>query len=363
MKILFCGDVFIDRKIDLDIDRELTQILKNCDYACFNLEGPIGSSGIEKKPKRGPHLLNDESLPNYMNKIGYNIASLANNHIMDYGYEGLANTMEILNNEEILVVGAGKNDEQAYQFLFLDGDVKTGIISVAEKQFGACIDNNAGFAWMYNINVYREIQKAKEKCDIIIVLCHCGAEDINIPLPEVRELYYQFVDFGADVVIGNHPHVIQGSEEYKGRTIFYSLGNFIWDNNEVGSRSLGVCIDTNHGNSLICDTYEIKYYKGQLSICDIQEEYLKAKKELNNKDEYIKRIDDFCEHYYLEYLRFYYGQIVGFNIHDKSKQEEFIKHRIAGDNMRWDELLVYHNIAIETNRWITERAIKLIGSC
>lgn len=362
MKLFFCGDVFFDKSIDFRFSRKLEDIIRGSDYSCFNAEGPVYVEGLMKSDKRGSHLLNARSLPRIMGTFGFNIVSLANNHIMDYGKDGLTNTINLMNKEGIKVVGAGMDEDQAYRYLLLEGNEKVGIISVAEKQFGACIADNPGFAWMYKRNVYTQIKKAKLECDLVIVLCHCGAEEINIPLPEVRELYRLFIDYGADIVIGNHPHVIQGYEEYNGKRIFYSLGNFIWDREGQMSEStsLGVCVDIKDDGSVVYDTIEITYKNGCLNISEEKEIFNTAIRDLNDKEIYIKRINDFCVEYYHKYLKFYYGQVIGFDINDKNKQNEFIDHRLVGDQVRWDDLMVYHNAAIETNRWIAERAIVYI---
>ena len=359
MKIFFSGDVFCNKKIKLNIDNYLKEVLSVCDYACFNLEGPLKTAELKKSAKRGPSLLNDDSIPMELKRSGFNIVTLANNHIMDYGVDGLKNTITILEREEFATVGAGLDATQAYRYLALDADVKVGIVSVAEKQFGPCVFDEPGFAWMYKEDVYRQIRKAVLTCDAVIVLCHCGAENINIPLPEVRELYKQFVDFGADIVIGNHPHVIQGSEKYKGKEIFYSLGNMIWPiEKDTYINSLGIMVDIKNKYNIICDVFELYYNDGCLGICKEKEQYDQAVRDLND-NKYIKRINEYCLNYY-EDLKRYYGLIIGFDVNDKDKQKLFFKYREMGAPLLWDNLFVYHNISIETNRWIAERAISLL---
>ena len=362
MKIFFSGDVFTEKEISLKTDKRLKKILSMCDYACFNLEGPIIKDNLKKADKRGPSLLNASFVPVHLREMGFNTVSLANNHIMDYGVGGLKNTITILEREGFATVGAGLDATQAYRYLSLEADVKVGIVSVAEKQFGPCIYGEPGFAWMYSDEVYRQIRKAVDSCDIVIVLCHCGAEEINIPLPEVRDLYRQFIDFGADLVIGNHPHVIQGSEKYKGKDIFYSLGNMIWPTEkDVCIKSLGILVDVKNKDNITCDVFELYYKDGHIGICKEKEQYNRAVYDVNTYESYIERINDFCIKYYTEYLRHYYGLVIGYDMKNKAQQKAFIKYREKGASLQFDDLFVYHNISIETNRWIAERAIRLLG--
>ncbi len=362
MKILFVGDVVLAAELALKPGERFRSLISDCDYACCNIEGPVEQGQMMEQPKRGPHLKNCAQLTALLKGIGFNIATIANNHIMDYGAEGLRKTMDSLDSSGMLYVGAGLNEAAAYQYLVLKNDMKVAIVSVAEKQFGASEEGKAGFAWMYSHHVYRQIRKAREECNTVIVLCHCGAEDVNIPLPEVRNLYKQFIDFGADLVIGNHPHVIQGSEIYKDKTIFYSLGNFIWDydNLDAGQKSLAVVVDIKKGGEIAFQAVEIFYRLGEWEIMPESLEYNQANAILKNEKEYINYINQYCMNFYEKYLKSYYAQIIGFDLNNVKNQKLFCEHRKAGDPILWDDLFVYTNASTETNRWIGERAISLI---
>lgn len=193
-----------------------------------NLEGPYSSGEGKIKPnKAGPRVWNEWISP--QPKWCF---SLANNHMMDFGADGLRETTVRLRERGIPFAGAGDNQEASRKAMVVEENgKKIGIISMAERQFGMAEDGVSGIAGM-GLWVVDAIRQLRKSVDFVIVSCHAAVEMSPIPSPEIREFYKFLIDHGADLIHGHHAHVPQGWEEYKGGYIFYGLGNFLVDPNE-----------------------------------------------------------------------------------------------------------------------------------
>ena len=157
---------------------------------------------------------------------GFNIFNLSNNHIMDFGIHALKETIGFL--KDYITVGAGTNFEEAYKMqVYEKEEIKIGFLSYSEWGFGALTNaDEQGYAWINHSKVNSLIRQNKTKVDFLVVQVHAGVEDTDLPLPEWRERYKLLIDHGADLIVGHHPHVPQGWEQYKEKYIYYSLGNF-----------------------------------------------------------------------------------------------------------------------------------------
>ncbi len=232
-KVLFVGDTVPNRYFD--IGRSLRNLCREHDLRVFNLEGAFSNL---RKPlfKAGPHLLLEAEFLAPLAEC-FNVAALSNNHVMDFGAEGLETTMLTCRGAGLATVGAGANIAQA--FLPLD-EGGCRIISVAEHEFGAARSDKAGIAVVDRpLELHSAIREGRDEDKFVIVVAHGGTERIPIPPPYLRERYKLWVEFGADLVIGNHPHVVQGYETYLGRPIFYCLGNFLFVTDSDGHRPQG----------------------------------------------------------------------------------------------------------------------------
>lgn len=233
-KLFICGDIINYQKQDgIICSKGLSEIILDSDYAICNFEAPIESSG-KPQPKSGPHHFQRKATIRGLKQQGFDLLCFANNHIMDFGVDGLNKTIGEANKSSLDIIGAGNNFNEAYRPLIkkING-LTVGFINACEAQFGV-IDsfsdkNQAGYAWINHNYVDKQILKLRKKCDFVIVLAHAGLEHYNLPQKEWRLRYKHFVDLGANVVIGSHPHVPQGYEFYDDSIIFYSLGNFYFD--------------------------------------------------------------------------------------------------------------------------------------
>lgn len=198
---------------------------KTTDYIVANLEGPVCSGHLVPINKVGPHLRNDE-----FDIEGKWAFALANNHMMDFGASGLKATRDFLERKDFSFAGAGDDLAMARAPMRLrEGDKIVSIVSCCERQFGITLDSHPGVAekgfWLLDTI---KLEKAKG-ADFVVVSCHAACEFSYFPSPNIRDFYRLLIDNGADVVHGHHAHVPQGYEIYKGKPIFYGLGNFVVD--------------------------------------------------------------------------------------------------------------------------------------
>lgn len=162
---------------------------------------------------------------------GIDIVTLANNHVFDYGVQGLRDTLQALDQAGVAHVGAGMSLREARRPVFRDIKGRR-VAFLAYGNYSAAEPGKPGVAYRYRKHVARDVRKAKAHgADIVVVNFHWGIELAPEPQESDRTLAYLAVDSGADVVIGHHPHVVQPIEFYRGKLIAFSLGNFIFGGN------------------------------------------------------------------------------------------------------------------------------------
>ena len=215
----------------IEVSEELKGIIDNCDFKVCNFEVPLKPDGIE--PRKGMYYQHDDS-PAFLEGLGFNLFSFANNHAFDYGIEGWQKTMNAF---QCKPFGSGSY-EDAYSIKVVEKeDIKVGFLALCfAARFGVfddvCERDGYGCAYINDLKVNHVIMDAKKEVDYLIVLPHDGIEYVDIPLPETIARYRDFIDYGADVVIGTHPHCPQGWESYNGKPIFYSLGNLLFNSKQ-----------------------------------------------------------------------------------------------------------------------------------
>jgi len=199
------------------------------DIAVANLEGPLTKGG-EPIKKTGPNIKIDPGCIEFIKTAGFDIVTLANNHIGDFGLEPVLDTMRLLDDNGILFAGAGKNLADSRKSLYLEKKgIKIALLSYAEYEFGMAGGDTAGASPLDPVLAVRDIKSVSSRVDITMVVIHGGNERSPIPNPGVVNVYRVFADAGASAVIGIHTHCPQGIEIYNGVPIIYSLGNFLFD--------------------------------------------------------------------------------------------------------------------------------------
>ena len=235
--IVFTGDIGFDRYMDRKwedenlLAPEVLEFFHSADHTCANVEGALidavddGSRGVFF------HSMNPEAT-SVLKKMGADIWSIGNNHTMDAGREGVISTRKIAEEMGCLAFGAGLNEVEASEPVYLDEAGGIGMFGVS--YMAECIPATATepgiFRWDDMDYIAKRIAEVKSKCRWCIVVAHGGEEFTSLPSPYTRDRYLKFLELGADVVVGHHPHVPENYELFEdGKTIFYSLGNFIFD--------------------------------------------------------------------------------------------------------------------------------------
>lgn len=240
VSFLAVGDIMLSRGVDQAIRKQnnplrpfepLSELFESVDFSFGNFESPI--NGTDFAGKNGSLVFNTpvKNLEG-LEKYHFEVLNLANNHALDQGEKGLQSTLKILKEKGFMVVGAGNSLDEAWQPKIIE---KNGIrIAFIGASYASYNDNgstrNPFIARIEDTNLLRNaIDTAKKTADFVVVTMHAGTEYVRTPNAAQKTFAHSAIDFGADIVIGAHPHWVQIIETYKEKPIFYSLGNFIFD--------------------------------------------------------------------------------------------------------------------------------------
>ncbi|MEK7097968.1 MAG: CapA family protein [Patescibacteria group bacterium] len=229
IRMVFFGDLMLDRNVGAQIKKtglhylfeelEKNGLFSGFDLVSANLEGAVTENGGHYAPVNAYDFAFNPSLISELKKYDFSFFNLANNHFTDQGERGTGETRENL--DRLSFGFSGCADRQV-------GDCSTKIIEVGGKKIGM-----AGFSMVYglldNEKAKEEIAELKNNSDLVIVNAHWGEEYTHHFNKHQEKLGHDLIDAGADMIIGHHPHVVQGVEIYKDKPIFYSLGNFVFD--------------------------------------------------------------------------------------------------------------------------------------
>ncbi|MCX8131806.1 MAG: CapA family protein [Clostridia bacterium] len=253
LKITAVGDILLGRSVGLRVIKQpsryaypfekVADFLRRGDIVFGNLEESITSStkGLTGIKQGGKYVLKNEvEAIEGLKYAGFNLFSLANNHILDYYEKGLYDTIEILNKNGIAYAGAGRNLEEARKLTIIEKKgIKVGLLAytdMAEITYKGnpplsflAKDNKSGVAPTKIEYIREDMAKARGMVDLLIVSLHWGIEYTYEPTKKQVEIAHEIIDQGADILIGHHTHRFQSIEIYKEKPIFYSLGNFIFD--------------------------------------------------------------------------------------------------------------------------------------
>lgn len=217
---------------------QMRQLFSGSQIVFGNLEGPLTDRGTPDQDKKFLFRSPPGKVSTALKNAGFNVVSLANNHTLDYGVEGLAQTIEALETVGIKYAGAGMNLRLARQpatFQVSGQRVSILAYSMTLPETFYAGRNNAGTAFGHENHVREDVIAARKQADIVLVSFHWGQEGKT----ELREyqirLAHLAIDSGASAVIGHHPHILQGIERYKDGVIIYSLGNFTFGSYSMSS--------------------------------------------------------------------------------------------------------------------------------
>lgn len=231
IRLFFAGDFCSKPSTSLiKVSDDLKELIQSCDCKIINFEVPL-KPNIELPIVHYERFFQSDDAPEFLKSLGFNLFSISNNHMFDWEEEGFYKTVNALDGN---VFGAGTYEE-AYSVKTVNIKGKSigfmGLCySCGKKVFDIPL-HKEGLACSYinDLKVNHVIMEAKKKVDYLFILPHDGLEYIDIPMPGIIERYRDFIDYGADGVIGQHPHCPQGWETYKNKPIIYSLGNFFFN--------------------------------------------------------------------------------------------------------------------------------------
>lgn len=211
---------------------ETAHFLEDADFTFGNLETTVFEG--KKQPADSLRFRSNPEMLLGLNFAGFDLVSIANNHIFNFGEEGIIKTTENLDKYKIDYCGAGQNSERASMPLVYEvKNVKIAWLCyndtdvVPDSSFA--LEDKAG-SWEMKIeNLENDLKKLEGKSDLIFVSIHSGSEYSSRPNKRQKDFARSAIDLGVNVVIGHHPHVLQPMEFYKDGLIFYSLGNFVFD--------------------------------------------------------------------------------------------------------------------------------------
>lgn len=310
MRILIGGDIALTKgyeKIsesnDLFGDVIEYKTMNKVDFLIGNLEAPLTYCD-NKILKSGPAI---KSSPNSIKQFkGFNLLTLSNNHILDYGEEGLKSTIEQLNRLKLDFTGISINGEFEPKKLTTEGQAAY-IVSMSEQEFNQS-KNGYGASPLCLLSFAEKVKAIRSKHinSPIIAIVHGGTELCEIPNPTYRKQCKLLIELGASIVVGHHSHAVSGIEYHNGKPIVYSLGNFLFDSdNECESWSTGSLVDIEfdeHGsliNLIMLPVYNrvdclgVKFHSGDRK--KYHEEMVdNISQIISDENKYIKKWSDFA---------------------------------------------------------------------
>jgi len=267
------GDVMLDRGVAAQIARHgprypyrgVRETLKKHDIVFFNLECPLSRRGVQRRTDvafRG-----DPKHAEFLKWAGFTVASLANNHTLDYGRTALMDTIKALESAGIETVGAGPDMEAADKLNVVKvRGLKVGFLAYTDvPNAGTTIlPDKPSVAGADETNIRKKVKVAAEKVDVLVVSFHWGVEFMKASTRRQRALGRAAIEEGAALVLGHHPHVLQPVDIYRGRPILYSAGAFIWDSRIRGSdRSAMYVFELSRRSAKLKDTIPVRIVRAQ----------------------------------------------------------------------------------------------------
>jgi poly-gamma-glutamate synthesis protein (capsule biosynthesis protein) len=251
---------------------------RDADVAMVNLENPLTRSTLRRPNKQFNFKADPESVQ-VLTQGGIDLVNLANNHTMDYEEPGLVETMATLDKAGIKAVGAGRDLKEARRPTIIEvKGQRIAYFGYYDADFHAATEGLAGTNPRYDERVAADIKAIRDQVDWVVVNYHWGVELAEYPGDWQIDLARFTIDQGADVVIGHHPHTLQGAEIYKGRPIVYSLGNFIFGGNSrknYDTAVVRVALNANRQMKVEFLPVEVTQYQAQVISTPKAEDIIK----------------------------------------------------------------------------------------
>lgn len=255
--LLFAGDVYLSSHvlsayekaggISGVLDERIQKEIEGADIFMVNQEFPFTNRGTQAVDKQFTFRLPPEKI-SMMQEMDIDIVTIANNHILDFGEAGLLDSCEVLDEAGILYVGGGENLSRAKQLETMEiNGITIGFLGTSrvymDGSWAAGNTHSGVFSTYDPAQAIAAIEEAREQCDYLVVYVHWGVEKETMPKEYQRTMGRQYIDAGADLVVGSHPHVLQDIEYYNGKPIVHSLGNFVFGSSIPRTALLKVELD------------------------------------------------------------------------------------------------------------------------
>ena len=322
--------LFQDAKTEKLIGKRLQTVLAKADYRIFNLEVPLTDTAQPIK-KHGPNLIASPTCAKGLKALGVDLLTIANNHIMDQGIQGLYSTTQALANTSISYVGGGRDlDEAKKPFFFSVGEKCYGIYACSEHEFSIAGEGKPGANPFDSLESLDHVAQMRERCDYIIVLYHGGKEYYRYPSPHLQRVCRKLVEKGANLVICQHSHCIGCMEEYLKGTIVYGQGNFLFDgaDNEYWNSSL--LIEVNRDATISFIPIKKQGYGVRLAVDSEADEILNG---FISRSEEIKKAG-VVEAYYNEFAQKSISNYIWYFSGKKSNYLFRILNRLSGNQLQ-----------------------------
>lgn len=243
--------------------------IRDADLSVVNLEGSI-TNDPAPLPKSGPRKHSASRTPEFLAAAGFDGATLANNHTMDYGEAGLLDTIAACHEAGLETLGAGEDVQASHAPLVRDlAGVELAVLNVNEREFGEARRERAGTAVLDHPEFDRSLDAVCREADAVVVVVHAGVEYVPFPPPHLQARYRDLVARGVDLVVGHHPHVPQGWERYGDGLICYSVGNCYFEQPKRDHTDWGLAIEASVGQRGVhsVDLVATEMQHGKVDVC------------------------------------------------------------------------------------------------
>jgi Bacterial capsule synthesis protein PGA_cap len=218
------------RKNNFNPFKKVYNIFSHADFVFGNLEVTLSEKGLTKKNIDSAQMRSFPGAANCLVESNFNILNLANNHSLQHGAEAFIDTVDILKRLNISPIGLrGDNGYTAKPEIMMANGVKIGFLGYAFEEDVYYKDKTLYAFYESKEKIIRDVADLKKSVDIVIISCHWGLELMDRPSVANIRLAHDIIDSGANIILGHHPHVLQGIEKYNNGLICYSLGNFVFD--------------------------------------------------------------------------------------------------------------------------------------
>ncbi len=311
--------LFEEGKGEALVGKELYEILKQSDLNVFNLEVPFTDTETPIV-KFGNNLIAPSKTVYGYKALEPIFLTLANNHSLDQGAEGLTTTLNLLKQHEIAHAGAGANLKEAKKpFIFQKDGVRIGFYLCTENEFTMATCHSMGANPFDVLDSFDEVAALKEQCDYVIVLYHGGKEYYRYPSPMLQRYCRKFIDKGANLVICQHNHCVGSREDYNGGSIIYGQGNFIFNSEfytkykEFVKDSLLIRVEATKDSFVICELPIRMSDNGTRLATDAEAAetlagYKKRSEEIKDAHFVISNYKAFADTHVKRYLREFLGR-------------------------------------------------------